>query len=563
MLNTVLIHNCTREFVYPVERNTLEFKLTSNKGKKSEISLICWNNLREDDTRKRIKMELNSSDNDFNYYRCQLTVDDAVRYLRYYFEISSSQEKLYLGANGKREKKPQNGFFEYHYTNENDVFKTPNWIKGAVFYQVFPERFCNGDFSNDPSNVEKWGAVPTRENFFGGDIQGIISKLDYLSELEIDAIYLVKQCHERGIKVVLDGVFNHCGYYFEPFQDVIRNGEKSKYKSWFYIAEFPVQTDPANYECVGYYKWMPKLRHANQEVRDYVLGVGEYWIKELDIDGWRLDVADEVDFTLWQEFRRRVKAVKKDAVIIGETWTDGRDLLRGDQMDSIMNYLFRDAVVQFVAKGTISACEFGDIIGKMFSIYQSNVYDGLYNLIGSHDTERFLTLCDNDIRKLKLAVGMQMTFPGAPAIYYGDEIGMLGENDPGCRGGMSWSDQNDEIKEFYMKMIRIRKRTEALTKGSFHCIVCEDGLYGYARKHDSSVVYVIINNNEEKRTIKVPIIDNIRELTYKSVLSDNTYHAKNMESKKASHNSDMDIYNGFFEIELEGFNLEIIKKEER
>ena len=165
-------------------------------------------------------------------------------------------------------------------------------------------------------------------------------------------------------------------------RDVIKNGEKSAYKDWFYVESFPVKTDPPNYECVGYYKWMPKIRFKSRAARDYFLDVGVFWMKEVNIDGWRLDVADEIDFTFWQEFRRSVKSVREDAILIGETWKNGSDMLRGDQMDTVMNYLFYYASVDYFAKVAIDSCEFDNRIQRMLSLYPHTVNPILYNLIG-------------------------------------------------------------------------------------------------------------------------------------------------------------------------------------
>ena len=415
-----ILHSCTKEFIYPIERSKLEIKIAANRTAASRrYFVVYWNNLKNDIQRTQIKMQFKSRDKEYDYYFCTLISDEAFRYLRYYIIAEENNTKKYLNFYGMQQNVPEEGFFEYHYANENDVFQVPDWSKNAVMYQIFPERFSNGSNENDPANIEKWGAKPTRENYFGGDIKGITKKLGYLSELGIDAVYmtpifeaasnhkydtidyfkidkafgtldefkeLVIEAHKLKIKIILDGVFNHCGYYFEPFQDVLKNQENSKFKDWFYISEFPVKTDPPNYECVGYYKWMPKLRHTTKEVRDYILKVAEYWIKETDIDGWRIDVCDEIDFTLIQELRRKIKEVKYDALIIGETWTDGRDLLRGDQVDSVMNYLFRDALLRFIAKGDIDAEEFDSRIGRMLSIYNNGTYSSLYNMLSSHDT---------------------------------------------------------------------------------------------------------------------------------------------------------------------------------
>ena len=537
-------------------------------------------------------MECYARDKSFDYFSCNVVLDEAVKYLRYYIVVDEDGKKQYVNTYGMEEQEPREGFFEYHYTNENDVFKVPEWTKRAVMYQIFPERFNNGNRENDPEDVKDWDGVPTRVNHFGGDIKGIYEKLEYISDLGIDAIYLtpifeaesnhkydtidyfkidkefgtmdefkglVEKAHRLNIKIILDGVFNHCGYYFEPFQDVIKNQDKSKYKDWFYVSEFPLETDPPSYECVGYYKWMPKLRHKTKEVRDYILKVGEYWIKEADIDGWRLDVCDEVDFTLMHEFRQMVKEINPDLAIIGETWTDGRDLLRGDQVDSVMNYLFRDTLVSFIAKEGIDAKEFDSRIGKMLSIYNRQVYNSLYNMLGSHDTDRFLTMCNENIDKMKLAAAFQMTFPGMPVIYYGDEVGMAGKNDPDCRRAMEWENQNEDIKKHYKEFIEIRKSNISLQRGEFKPILCNGMAYGFARVYADESIYVVINVSEDTILTELPVFENDKNAKYTSLLSNRQYMINKSENRNF-YNNDIYDFSGYLKLELKGFGFEIIKK---
>jgi cyclomaltodextrinase len=480
--------------------------------------------------------------------------------------------------------------FEYLYSNCCDVFKVPAWAQGAAAYQIFPERFFNGDASNDPEGTLEWGGKPTRTNFFGGDLKGVIEKLDYICSLGADVLYLnpiftspsnhkydtadyytvdpvfgtigdlkalTQACHNKGVRVILDGVFNHCGYEFGPFQDVLENGERSKYKDWFYIDGFPVVADPPNYECVGYYKWMPKINFSSRKARDYFLNVGVYWIKEAGIDGWRLDVADEADFTFWQEFRRAVKSASEDAILIGETWKDGRDLLRGDEMDSVMNYLFRDAAVDFFAKQSISAVEFDDRVQRMLSMYPLSVYPVLYNLIGSHDTERFLTLCGGDKQRMKLAVAFQMTFPGMPAVYYGDETGMDGETDPDCRKAMNWDSPDADMYEFYKRFIALRRSEPCLKSGDVSTLLCCEGCYAFARRCGGESVYAAFNNSGEKKTLTIPLYERAG-VRLSSLLDGKVYTSAGTE-RSAHYGGDVHEYGSEFKLVLPAYRFDVIK----
>lgn len=586
-----VLHSTSREYVYPVGRNKLNIKLICSRGQKVTCQIVFWNRFHENEV-KTEEMKCAGRDAEFDYFMCELAFNEAVKYLRYYFIINVVSGREYLGRDGLSREKPK-VYFEYLYTNEEDIMCVPKWAEGAVIYQIFPERFNNGDTSNDWIDTVDWNSAPTRGNFFGGDLRGIIMKMDYLQELGVDAVYLnplfkspsnhkydtidyysidpsfgdtddlielVTECHKRNIKIIIDGVFNHCGFYFEPFQDVLEKGEKSEFKDWFYIESFPVQTDPPNYECVGYYKLMPKLRFKNNKVRSYFIDVGTYWLKTAGIDGWRLDVADEVDFTFWQEFRRAIKGIKEDAILIGETWKDGRDMLRGDQMDSVMNYLFRDAVVGYFARDEIDSWQFDHLIQRMLSIYPDVVYPVLYNLIGSHDTPRFLELCKGNVLKMQLAVAFQMTFPGMPAVYYGDETGLTGENDPGCRKAMNWENYDQKLLTFYKSMIAIRKESPSLMYGNYRTICCDDGVYGYARQFGMETAYVIINKSNTEKQMTIPLfedVSNSHEL--KSVLNRTTYRPKEIRTGDCYYNSDINDYRSSFQLVLPAYHFEIIK----
>ncbi len=589
MDSLVFMHEPAREYVYPSGRNSLVLKIKCTKKSRNAWEVVYWDRFFEDKVNRAALKHL-TRDNDFDCFICEITQEKPVRYLKYYFAASGDNGTAYFGPYGQSESPPVH-YYEYSYTNECDVFSVPEWAQGAVAYQIFPERFCNGDNSNDPRETLQWDAKPTRTNFFGGDLKGIIDKLDHISSLGAGILYLnpifkspsnhkydtqnyydidpsfgtiedlkvlTAQCHKRNIRVILDGVFNHCGYMFEPFQDVLKNGGLSEYKDWFYIDEFPVVTDPPNYECVGYYKWMPKIRLSGRRARDYFLDVGVYWIKEADIDGWRLDVSDEADFTFWQEFRRAVKSAKQDALLIGETWKDGRDLLRGDQMDSVMNYLFRNAAAEFFALGEIDAFELDSRTHKMLSVYPVTVYPVLYNLIGSHDTERFLTLCKGDKKKLKLAAAFQMTFPGMPAIYYGDETGMDGDNDPDCRRTMNWDNADNEMLGFYRKITALRNAEPCLKKGDFSTVLCDGGCYAYARRLGEETVYVAFNNSGVESNIDLPLFER-SDCKLKSLLHESTYTAADIADACKFYNRDVNEYRSEFRLVLPAHQLDIIK----
>jgi glycosidase len=488
-------------------------------------------------------LERRYSDAEHDDFRVSVTFPESAHYIKYYFQLTDSKgETCYFSEYGFSAKPPDSGFYEFLYANDHDVAKIPDWCKGIIYYEIFPERFAIGNPDKTFHKYEPWESVPNRENYLGGDLAGIRAKLDYLTFLHVDCIYLtpvflgdfnhkyatadyyhidpgfgtneefallVKETHERGIRIVLDGVFNHVGIHFPPFEDLLKKAEASHYKDWFYITSFPLSMVLPNYECVGDYPYMPKLRTSNPEVRDMVLDVMMYWIREAGIDGWRLDVADEVDFSTWQYIRTRLKEAYPEALLLGETWGDAGKLVgSGDQLDCAMNYLFRDAMVDYFARERINETELDKRIQHMLMKYPDHINGAMYNCLGSHDTARFLTEAGGDVEKMMLAAAFQMTFPGSPAIYYGDEVGMAGVNDPGCRGGMVWNTekQNQLLLDWHKKLTALRRQIPALKKGSYRTFLCDPvkSLFGFVRSYKSENIFVLFNRGSVPQFASLP-----------------------------------------------------------
>ncbi|MCL2146556.1 MAG: glycoside hydrolase family 13 protein [Synergistaceae bacterium] len=586
----VVLHETTREYIFAIKRNRLHIRLQIIDNEPVKCKIFYWNRFHSDLIFEK-SVPCVGADASRKFHECDLDLHDTAQYIQYYFELETQGETAFWGRIGYEANKPHY-YFEYLSTAELDIIDVPRWAKGAVWYQIFPERFYNGNVSNDPADAQPWGTPPTRENHFGGDLAGIIEKLPYLQELGTDVLYLtpvffapsnhkydtidyfsidpafgttqdlielVRQCHSHGMKVVLDGVFNHIGYYSPQFQDVVEKGADSKYIDWFYIKNFPIELEPPNYECVGYHKWMPKLRYKTKAVRDFILSVGRYWIETADIDGWRLDVADEVDFTFWQEFRREIKSIKPEAFLLAETWKSGLDMLRGDQMDSVMNYLFRDAVADFFATRGIDAVTFEHRIAQMLFGYSHIMRLSLYNALGSHDTARFLTMCNNDIRKFKLAIVFQMTFSGMPAIYYGDEIGIDGENDPDCRKTMDWDNVDNALRSFYIRLTSLRRKLPSLKYGDYKSVYSQKNMLAFARQYGSETTYIIINNGEEAGVARVPMLEDAFGIAWRqSVFSGGLIVPEPIAASMRLHNQDIFDYKSLFKIELEAYHFEIV-----
>lgn len=533
MIKEAVLHINTENYIYPTDRNELVIRLRTAKKDMKKCSVIYWSRTTPDNKRNCF-MECVQSDELFDYYEVTLVFSKIARYQKYYFLLEDNNEcKMYYYVNGFSEKAPSDGHFEFLYANGNDVVTVPEWAKGMIYYQIFPERFCDGDNSNNKEGTMPWGTTPTRENYMGGDLEGIKQQIPYLKDLGIDCLYLnpifeadfnhkyattdyykidslfgtndqfkelVSACHKANIRVVLDGVFNHTGIHFKPFQDVLENGKDSKYYDWFHITSDSVRISHHDYECVGSYKYMPKLNSSHKEVREFILDVMNYWIENYEIDGWRLDVADEVDSTVWREARLLLKEKYPELLLLGETWGYGEKLLAGNQLDAVMNYMFRDVSIDYYAKEAIDVETFDFRINHMLAGYKKEVNQVMYNLLDSHDTERFLTICKEDLRKMKLAVAFQFLFVGAPAIYYGDEVGLTGENDPDCRKCMVWDEQqNTELMNWYKIWINLRNEYPEIKKGTFKSLYVdkENDVYGFSRQLGEKRVFAFLRKGTD------------------------------------------------------------------
>ena len=405
----------------------------------------------------------------------------------------------------------------------------PDWLKHAVIYNIFPDSFASGkrEISNIPC-VKSLAGNHVRGKR-GGTINGIRDNLDYIAGLGFTCIYLnpifaageyhkydlldyyqidpcfgtnedfralVNECHARGMKILIDGVFNHCGWNFFAFQDVVEKGQASKYADWFYELKFPVVRPETgdeipNYECFAYERLMPKLNTGNPEVRDYFQNVGVHWIEEYDIDGWRLDVADEVDHWFWMDFCRAVKAAKPDAAIIGEVWQSAPFWLDGRMFDSTMNYDMMKHCKRFFARGDISAAAFDARVSDMRMRYRKNLLYGQLNLLDSHDVPRFLSICGEDARRYRLAVLFLLTFPGAPSIFYGDEQGITGLREDDYRAPMRFDETS--LTAFFRAAIALRNANTCLQTGEFRTMQTENGLYIYERYDEKTRIRIALN----------------------------------------------------------------------
>ncbi|NWF60050.1 MAG: glycoside hydrolase family 13 protein [Fischerella sp.] len=442
---------------------------------------------------------------------------------------------------------------------------TPDWVKHAVFYQIFPDRFAR---SKQPrkrllrnASWEDWDAMPTLQGYKGGDLWGVLEQLDYIQDLGINAIYftpifqsasnhryhthdyyqvdpmlggnpafeeLLDAAHARNIKVVLDGVFNHSSRGFFFFHDVLENGPHSPWVDWFKIEGWPLSPYngefPANYKSWADNRALPVFNHDNPEVREYIMEIAEFWIK-FGIDGWRLDVPFEIKTPgFWQEFRQRVKAINPDAYIVGEVWGDSREWLDGTQFDGVMNYLFAAPTIAFTAGDRVDmeqvqgrsyhpypplfAAEYAAKMQELLQLYPWEIQLTQLNLLASHDTARLISIAGEDKASVKLATLLLLTFPGAPSIYYGDEVGLPGRLDPDSRRGFpleaSW---DREILDTHRQLIALRHTYPCLRTGDYQVLYSQGELYVFARTLDKEELVIAVNSSTASAKANIDTIN--------------------------------------------------------
>lgn len=442
--------------------------------------------------------------------------------------------------------------------------RTPDWVKHAVFYQVFPDRFARSSRTRTQPGVtfQPWGAEPTLTGFQGGDLRGVVDKLDYLQKLGVTALYLtpiftsasshryhtydyhtvdpllggndalrelIDASHERDMRVVLDGVFNHTGRGFWPFHHILENGGDSPYIDWFHVDGWPLnpyptkKNQPSNYACWWGLPALPKLNTDNPAVREYLFDVARRWV-QFGIDGWRLDVPHEIDDDdFWRTFRQVVKAENPEAYICGEIWHEARRWLQGDQFDAVMNYVFTGPAISFFAAETlrtdyahdslllepIDAARLAAQIDQMHGYYDWEINFAQLNLLDSHDMPRVGWLT-RDPSAVRLCVLLQMTMPGAPCIYYGDEVGLTGGPDPDCRRAFPWHDESQwdtDLLQFYRRAIALRRTHEALRTGQMETLYAEGKVFAFRRELRGEEAVVVFNAGRDDAKITLPTSD--------------------------------------------------------
>ena len=503
MNEQAIYHKPETEYGYARDGKTFCLRIRTAREDTPKITVIYGGKYDFWETRFRKDMTLSCRDRLYNYYTADIQPED-IR-LVYVFEIRQGGEVLYFCEDGLSSHYDFTlnfyNAFQIAYINDSDIHKPVPWMHSACFYQIFIDRFFQGDTRKDTSYINlPWGEIPNPKSFAGGDLQGIRKKLPYLQELGINALYLtpifksvsnhkydiqdyftvdamfgtngdfaelVEAAHAKNIRVVIDAVFNHVSDQCSQFQDVLKNGRNSPYFDWFIIHGDKVNQEEVNYECFSVCHYMPKWNTSNPEVQDFLIRIAVHWIQEYHIDGWRLDVSDEVSHHFWRRFRQAVKKANPACVIIGENWHNANAYLRGDQYDSIMNYAFTKACLDFFAFGALDAGGFADKLNELLMRNTDTVNNMMLNLLDSHDTHRFFTQVEENKTKLESALAVLFLFAGAPCIYYGTEIAMPGGYDPDCRRTMDWEQARagGSTWQLIQKLAKLKKEEPALRCG--------------------------------------------------------------------------------------------------
>ncbi|MCM3651160.1 alpha-glycosidase [Metabacillus litoralis] len=553
MLKEAIYHRPKNQFAYACNDDALHIQLRTKRHDVSTVFLYYGDQFEFENNQWKhatIEMTISGYDELFDYWFVEVTPPH--RRIRYAFHLKDHEQEVFYTEKGFSDSVHEDfsSYFCFPFHHPSERFSAPSWVKDTVWYQIFPDRFANGNQANDPNSTLPWNSTePTTSTIFGGDFEGIIQNLAYVVELGITGIYftpifkahsnhkydtidymeidpqfgdkttfkrLVTECHKHGIKVMLDAVFNHCGEDFPPFQDVMKYGEKSQYKNWFHFSSLSSEQDQLHFHTFAFERSMPKLNTQNPEVKKYLLDVGEYWVKEFQIDGWRLDVANEIDHQFWREFRQNVKNINKDVYLVGEVWHDAMPWLFGDQFDAVMSYPFANILLRFFAYDAIGAEQFSHELQGFLHQYPRPVHEAAFNLVGSHDTPRLLNLANMNKQKVKLLTAFQLSFTGSPSIYYGDEIGLTGEQDPGCRKCMPWEkdEQDGEMLAFFKKLIKLRKSYPILAnEGTFSFLEANNNCnyICYKKETNQQLFIAVMNNHPTKRTIPLPL--NLKDQT--------------------------------------------------
>ncbi|EFR31538.1 glycoside hydrolase family 13 protein [Eremococcus coleocola] len=521
MQAALLYHQPESEYAYLYAEDCLHLRLRVGKGQVAQVKVYyqeVFKTLEGTDYYSQT-MTLWEQDRDFDYY--QVAIANPPKRFEYYFVIEDLAGQTYLynevdlyplaGPPSQADLRANKDGFKLPYLHWSDHYQAPDWAKDTVWYQIFPDRFKRSGKIPNRHHLQDWerDSRPDHDAFYGGDLKGIIQQLDYLQDLGITGLYLcpifdsssnhkynthdyfkidpdfgtkedlkelVTQAHQRGIKVILDAVFNHIGSQAPIWQDVIAKGKKSDYYDWFHINQLPVDKlrrlddETMNYETFAFVPAMPKWKTTQPQARDYLLKVTQYWIQECDIDGWRLDVANEIDHGFWRAFHQACLALKPDFYIVGEVWHRSQPWLQGDQFHAVMNYPLQEIIEGLFMGLESNRSQWLDQLGRLRMTYRQSCSEAQFNLLDSHDTMRLFNKCGQNLALMQASLAFLFLQVGSPCIYYGTEIAMAGGDDPDCRRPMPWdfTDSDRQMQAFIQALISLRHSYNSLINQGHH-----------------------------------------------------------------------------------------------
>lgn len=547
-----ILHVPLSQYAFAESEHELVIRIRAKKNDLSECFLyyadrVCRKTPVEF---KGMPMRICAEDAYFEYFEAR--IDLAYSRICYYFKLIKGQEWIYYYADRFTDKLAdfhvdgqiidgRSEYYQYPFIMKEEIPDVPEWFKTAVVYNIFPDSFASGE-----KLLQKKAGERHLENGkicrsrLGGTLKGITENLDYIQGMGFTCIYLnpifaggeyhkydvldyyhidpclgteedfeelVEVLHGRGMKIIIDGVFNHCSWEFFAFEDVVAKGRSSRYCKWFYQLDFPVKkpetpSEMPAYTCFAYERKMPKLNTAEREVQMYFADVGAYWIKKYHVDGWRLDVANEIDRNFWRNFRQSVKKADPDAVLIGEVWENAQTWLKGDAFDSTMNYEFRRICKEYLTADDPDSLSAAWQFEQMRLRYPTNIVNGQLNLIDSHDVPRFLSLCRGDRERWKLACILLMLMPGVPSLFYGDELGIQGITENEYRKEMPWN-QQEMFGELIRALTGIRRDyIDCKTDYQPDWQMIREGLFAFSRRNQSNAIKVVLNPGKEKAVAK-------------------------------------------------------------
>ena len=520
------------EYAFPLDEEHFVFRLRTAKGDLKKVVFYYADRADMASELTFYPLDMPKIRTDLLYDWYEITLETAWQRIAYYFLLDDGQEQCRFAGECFEKMDThieRSEYFQYPFNHKADLAVVPEWVHKAVIYNIFPDSFADRKaWISRHGRNEVYNGFPSASTY-GGTLRGIEENLDYIQEMGFNCLYLnpifaagayhkydvmdylhidpcfgtdtdfkslVLAAHAKNIRVIVDGVFNHVSWHHFSFQDVLEKGKESPYYDWFYDLPEPLilprENEKPDYTCFAYVANMPKTNTACPALQEYFCEVGRHWIREYDVDGWRLDVANEVDDGFLRAFRQAVKHEKADAVIIGEIWENAEHYMTGDMVDSAMNYDFRRFCTQYFAENILTAPEFDLRLSSLLMRYKKQMLPAQLNLLDGHDTCRFLTLCRGDLNKIELAILFQMTFIGMPCVFYGDEKGVLGLTEPEYRRPMPW-DTTSPLSDIYRHLIELRKNHPALTSGCFETLAAKDMLLHYARTCQSERIEIAVN----------------------------------------------------------------------